>query len=399
VAPNLMGDIVMTLQKRVLVASMLAVWVGMVLACAGGGTNSGTPQREVEPPAPTKPIEPPKPPTETEDEVNRRFAVLERERREHEAELGRRFADDTVAATANIERMLEKEPLSQSEKRCIRGCIKKGWVPTSSLNLDKPLRDGDMGVPYCLAFAGGSRKMVVDRITGSDEMVVSNGKLWIKGVSTAGLIDLASLGNKPGLPSLIELKEAFFMEGTKTCKTGSGREMTMPCLFAIDLKKVELALGSDEVKKLVSAKIKYQQAKALSARRAEEQRRQKSLAIDTAKGEWKKYEVAKAQADEERKTISYEILKQIPRGDRKLIIDVLVSERATKQEILKLAGNLRREYAGKYGVITIYDSRVASQRHHDESYPEKELFLHWLVELADWDEGKEIKWLAPERDH
>jgi len=120
---------------------------------------------------------------------------------------------------------------------------------------------------------------------------------------------------------------------------------------------------------------------------------------EKAKKEKEAAAIAKSKAEEERKTISYEVLKQIPRGDRKLIIDVLVSERATKQEVLKLANNLRREYAGKYGVITIYDSRVASQRHHDETYPEKELFLHWLVEIADWNEGKEIQWLAPERDH
>jgi len=357
----------------------------------------------------TKPPEPPKPPQETENEVVRRFAALEEKRLEQEAELKRRFADDTVSATAEIDKMLEREPLSESEKRCIRGCIKQGWVPTSSLNLDKPLRDGDMGVPYCLAFAGGSRKMAVDRITGSDEMVVWNGKFWIKGVSTAGLIDLASIGNKPGLPSLIELKEAFFVERTKTCTTSSGKEMTMPCLFAIDLKKVEQALDSIEVKKLVGIKTNYQQAKAVSARLAEEQRRQKSQAIDTARGEWKRYEIAAAQSQEERrkqeeadKTISYEVLENVPRRlDGKLLMDLLVSEAASRQEVMKLAESLHRKYVGKYAYMSIFDSREAQRRQRDETYPEKQLSQHWLVTMDGGLTGSkaEILWIAEGRDH
>src|SRR4029077_11052101 len=66
-----------------------------------------------------------------------------------------------------------------------------------------------------------------------------------------------------------------------------------------------------------------------------------------------------------------------------------------------LAESLRQEYSGRFATICIFDSREASQRRTDESYPEKELSRHWLV-VVDWggDTGskEEIRWVAEGRD-
>jgi hypothetical protein len=98
----------------------------------------------------------------------------------------------------------------------------------------------------------------------------------------------------------------------------------------------------------------------------------------------------------------HEISLKQPRGDGKLNIEVLVNEKMPKQEVLRIAERLQREYAGKYVTICIFDSREASQRRTDLSYPEKELSRHWLV-VVDWGGdtgGKEgIRWVAQGRDH
>ncbi len=101
----------------------------------------------------------------------------------------------------------------------------------------------------------------------------------------------------------------------------------------------------------------------------------------------------------EEKTIPYEILKKEKRrGDGKLFLEVLVSEAAPKQEVLKLAESLRREHSGKFADISIYDSREAFQRQFNETYPEKKLLRHNLVVIAG-DLGEKIRWIGEGRDH
>jgi hypothetical protein len=107
----------------------------------------------------------------------------------------------------------------------------------------------------------------------------------------------------------------------------------------------------------------------------------------------------KQGADGNEKTIPYEVLKKEKRrGDGKLFLEVLVSEAAPKQEVMKLAESLRRQHARKFAHICIYDSREAFQRQFDETYPEKELDRHNLVVIAG-DLGEEIRWIGEGRDH
>jgi hypothetical protein len=80
----------------------------------------------------------------------------------------------------------------------------------------------------------------------------------VKGVSTAGLA--------PG--SRVNLNRVFLVDGTKTYTTRTGREVVVPCLVAIELKKCNSVLDGEEVKKWARAKIDYQEAKA-GAERAE----------------------------------------------------------------------------------------------------------------------------------
>jgi hypothetical protein len=103
-------------------------------------------------------------------------------------------------------------------------------------------------------------------------------------------------------------------------------------------------------------------------------------------------------------TIPYEVLKNTKRPNGQFDMYVVVSEAASREDVLKLAESLRREHAGKYATISIFDPREACQAAHrlDEKYPAKELARHWLVAIvADpaFNDGQEIKWVAEGRDH
>lgn len=103
--------------------------------------------------------------------------------------------------------------------------------------------------------------------------------------------------------------------------------------------------------------------------------------------------------------IHYEILRQWDVNDEGLGMEILVDESASKRDVMKLAESLSKEYAGKYSVIDIYDSREACESRLDPSYPEKNLDRHWLVQMAPkgkvfaWDDGQEVHWIAKGRTH
>ena len=117
-------------------------------------------------------------------------------------------------------------------------------------------------------------------------------------------------------------------------------------------------------------------------------------------------------------TIPYEVLKnEKHRGDGKLVLEVLVSEAASKQDVLKLAESFRQQHAGKFFSISIYDSRAAYLREIELNTPAeldkafaspekkrewlkavKELQRHWLVSIS-VNDGEEIRWHGEGRDH
>ncbi len=100
--------------------------------------------------------------------------------------------------------------------------------------------------------------------------------------------------------------------------------------------------------------------------------------------------------------IDYEILRQwkIPAGG--IGMDTLVSEDATKEDVLALANSLRSKYLpGGYIYIQIFDSLSAYTHRDDRTYPEEEYFKHFLVGIArnpmtDYDK---ISWVAEGRGH
>jgi hypothetical protein len=183
----------------------------------------------------------------------------------NEAEQDRqRKAEALAEAGAEAEKMMKEEGLSENDKDFIRGHVYQGWAfNPSPLNVSQSLQDGDMGVPYYPSGVTGTRsRMGVEKIIGGDAMVVTWGnKLWLKGVSTAGLTDRSS----------IDLKgRVFFVNGFQTYTPRSGKEMTLPCLVAVDVPKVAAALECGEVKNWLSAKIAYRRAVAEEKRQKEE---------------------------------------------------------------------------------------------------------------------------------
>lgn len=96
-------------------------------------------------------------------------------------------------------------------------------------------------------------------------------------------------------------------------------------------------------------------------------------------------------------TISYQILKKWNGG-----MHILVSETASRNEVMNLAENLRREDGGKSFVIDIFDSHETwqSRESGNEAYPEKEFWRHYLVQIGGGrSDGQKIHWVAEGRDH
>lgn len=100
-------------------------------------------------------------------------------------------------------------------------------------------------------------------------------------------------------------------------------------------------------------------------------------------------------------SINYEIFRNYGPGARKVI---LVSEKATKEEVLTLAYYLKTLYMTERNgrvFIQIFDSKEAFLNQTNPKYPEKKLFKHMLVDAgnnpstgASW-----LDWVAVGRDH
>lgn len=101
-------------------------------------------------------------------------------------------------------------------------------------------------------------------------------------------------------------------------------------------------------------------------------------------------------------TIDYQVLRRwdIPAGG--IGGELLVSENATKEEVLALASSLRSKYLSEgYIQIVIFDSLEAYKGIDDPTYPEEERLKHQLVDIArnpttGYDE---IRWIAEGRDY
>jgi hypothetical protein len=81
---------------------------------------------------------------------------------------------------------------------------------------------------------------------------------------------------------------------------------------------------------------------------------------------------------------------------------ILVSEEATKEEVLTLAYHLRSKNLSMGWIwIDIFDSKEAYLHRDDPNYPEEKYSKHWLVNAMrnpKTDHDK-INWVAEGRDH
>jgi hypothetical protein len=102
--------------------------------------------------------------------------------------------------------------------------------------------------------------------------------------------------------------------------------------------------------------------------------------------------------------IHYETLKQTRRGDGKVILAVLVDEKATKQEVMKLAESLWAK--GDLATLDVFDSRAVYEAGEWERremranprIPEKEMARHWLAQGMP-ETTPNVRWVAEGRDH
>jgi hypothetical protein len=174
-----------------------------------------------------------------------------------------RWLANEAKAGAEAEKALKKEGLAEAERQFVADHVTKGRARgdlvaagTRPLNLGGELRDGNLGAPQFRLPGGGfatSRTLTVEEVISADEMVVKGGPLvWVKGLSTAKL--------EAG--SMVELKGAFVVAGTRPYTTRAGTKRALPCLVAFDVEKVNAILDSEAVKNWLSARASLQRAKA-----------------------------------------------------------------------------------------------------------------------------------------
>lgn len=100
--------------------------------------------------------------------------------------------------------------------------------------------------------------------------------------------------------------------------------------------------------------------------------------------------------------IKFEVLRCWDIPNNGYGMEILVDEKANKEDILRLAGDIRSNYIDKTILsVSIFDSREACRNRLNENYPEGEYFKHYLVELGrNQNSGyDEIQWTARDRDH
>ena len=112
----------------------------------------------------------------------------------------------------------------------------------------------------------------------------------------------------------------------------------------------------------------------------------------------------KTEVTEETKqsVIAYETLRRwTPQGGGIGLI-ILVSEKASKEEVMALASHLRYENLSKGWIwIDIFDLKEAYLHRDDQNYPEQKYFKHWLVNVCvNPSTGHdEMQWVGDGRDH
>lgn len=100
--------------------------------------------------------------------------------------------------------------------------------------------------------------------------------------------------------------------------------------------------------------------------------------------------------------LTYEVLRRWTPGARGIGMEILVSEEATKEQVLALSRHLRKEHGGQPMIwIHIFDSRIAWQRRDDESYLQGEYFKHFLATVTrnSTTGFDKVEWQAKGRDH
>lgn len=99
--------------------------------------------------------------------------------------------------------------------------------------------------------------------------------------------------------------------------------------------------------------------------------------------------------------IKYQVLREW-KPKNGIGMELLVNENATKEEIMKLAKHLRKNYESlSFLSIDIFDSREAWENRENLNYPEEEYSKHWLVNMVrNKNTGyDEIKWVAIGREN
>jgi hypothetical protein len=108
------------------------------------------------------------------------------------------------------------------------------------------------------------------------------------------------------------------------------------------------------------------------------------------------------QPDE--KLIPFEVLKEWRRGDGKVFLYVLVSEKASKADVMKLAEHLWQR--DDIATLNVFDARAAFESEQwqeqnlrdNPAYPQKELSRHWLAQGLEKSEGGKVEWIAQGRE-